>query len=66
LRKLARLWFEYYVVKNCQSGKITLRGASELLKLTLSEIINLLTEMGVRGNIRASDVLASLGKFARQ
>jgi len=64
LRKLARVGFEYYVVKAYQEGKITLREASDLLQLTLSETIDLLLEMGVKGNIRAKDVLASLNTFA--
>ena len=64
LRKLTRLGFECYVTKSYREGKITLRDASELLKLTLSETIDLLSEMGVKGNIRASDVLASLNTFA--
>jgi len=64
LRKLARVGFEYYVVKAYQEGKIALREASDLLQLTLSETIDLLLEMGVKGNIRAKDVLASLNTFA--
>lgn len=64
LRKLTRLGFECYVTKIYREGKITLRDASGLLKLTLSETIDLLSEMGVKGNIRASDVLASLNTFA--
>ena len=65
LRKLARVGFEYYVVKSYQEGKITLREASNLLKATLSETIDLLLEMGVKGNIRAKDVLMSLNTFER-
>ncbi len=64
LRKLARIGFEYYVAKSYREGSITLREASELLSLTLSETVDLLAEMGVKGNIRASDVLASLNSFA--
>jgi predicted HTH domain antitoxin len=60
LRKLTRLGFELYVAKNYQSGDITLREASELLNLTMSETIDRLSKMGVTGNIRSSDVLASL------
>ena len=60
LRKLARLGFELYVAKNYQNGQITLREASELLTLTTSETIDLLSRMGVTGNICSSDVLASL------
>ena len=64
LRKLARIGFEYYIVKAYRDGRITLREASNLLKLSLSETIDLLSEMGVKGNIRAGDVLASLNTFA--
>lgn len=64
LRKLARLGFEQYVAKVYREGNITLREASDLLRLTLSETIDLLTEMGVRGNIRANDVLASLNMYS--
>jgi len=64
LRKLARLGFEYYVARAYREGKITLRDSSRLLKLTLSETIDILAEMGVKGNIRASDVLQSLNTFS--
>jgi predicted HTH domain antitoxin len=64
LRKLARVGFEYYVVTSYSEGKITLREASDLLALTLSETIDLLTTMGIKGNIRAKDVLASLSAFS--
>jgi len=64
LRKLARIGFEFYVVRAYRDGKVTLREASSLLQLTPSETIDLLLEMGVKGNIRAKDVLASLGTIA--
>ena len=64
LRKLARIGFEYYVAKSYKEGGITLRDASDLLKLSLSETIDILAEMGVKGNIRAADVYASLMTFA--
>jgi len=64
LRKLARLGFEYYVAKIYKEGRITIRDASYLLKLSLSETMDLLAEMGVKGNIRAADVYASLNIFA--
>jgi len=64
LRKLARLGFEYYVAKNYREGRITLRNAADLLNLNLSETIDMLSEMGVKGNIRAGDVYASLNTFA--
>lgn len=64
LRKLARIGFEYYVSKNYREGRISLRKAADLLKLSLSETIDLLAEMGVKGNIRASDVFTSLNTIA--
>jgi len=64
LRKLARLGFEYYVAKNYREGRITLRNTAGLLNLNLSETVDLLLEMGVKGNIRASDVYASLNSIA--
>jgi len=64
LRKLARLGFEYYVAKNYREGRITLRNTADLLNLNLSETVDLLLEMGVKGNTRASDVYASLNSIA--
>ena len=66
LRKLARLGFEFYVAKNYRDGRISLRNAANLLNLNLSETIDLLSEAGVRGNIRASDVVASLDSISPQ
>ena len=59
LRKLARMGFECYVAKSYERGRISLREAADLLNLTLSETIDLLGEMGVKGNLRAEDVLES-------
>jgi len=64
LRKLARVGFESYIVKAYREGNVTLREASNLLNLTLSETIDLIGDMGVRGNIRSRDVLASLETFS--
>jgi hypothetical protein len=66
LRKLARLGFEYYVAQNYRDGRIGLRDAADLLNLNLSETIDLFTETGVKGNIRASDVMASLNSITPQ
>lgn len=60
IRKLTKLGFEFYTAKSYEKGKLTLREAAELLNLTLSETIDLLSEMGVRGNIRVKDVMESL------
>ena len=60
LRKLTRLGFEVYVAKSYERGKLTLREAADLLNLNLIETIDLLSEMGVKGNIRAKDVMQGL------
>ena len=60
LRKLARMGFESYITQKYQAGKLTLREASDLLGLTLSETIDLFLDMGVKGNIHAQDVMTSL------
>jgi len=60
LRKLTRLGFEVYVAKSYERGKLTLREAADLLNLTLTETIDLFGEMGVKGNIRAKDVMDGL------
>ncbi len=64
LRKLARMGFESYISKEYKAGKITLREASVLLNLTLSETVDILSDMGVKGNIHAEDVLNSLKTFS--
>ena len=60
LRKLTRMGFEVYVAKSYERGKLTLREAAKLLSLTLLETIDLMSEMGVKGNIRAKDVMDGL------
>lgn len=64
LRKLARLGFESYIARKYQEGQMTLRDAAGLLNMPLSETLDLLCLLGVKGNIRAGDVLASLDSFA--
>ena len=60
LRKLTRLGFEVYVARSYDRGKLTLREAADLLNLTLIEAIDLFAEMGIKGNIKAKDVLDGL------
>jgi predicted HTH domain antitoxin len=60
LRKLTRMGFEVYVAKSYERGKLTLREACKLLHLNLMETIDLLNEMGVKGNIKAKDVMEGL------
>ena len=60
LRKLTRMGFEVYVAKSYERGKLTLREAGKLLRLNVIETIDLLNEMGVKGNIKAKDVIEGL------
>ena len=60
LRKLTRMGFEVYVAKSYERGKLTLREVGKLLHLNLIETIDLLNEMGVKGNIKAKDVMDGL------
>ncbi len=60
LRKLTRMGIEYYAAKSYERGKLTLREVAELLNLNLPEAIDLLLEIGVKGNIRAKDVMGCL------
>ncbi|MBF0104384.1 MAG: hypothetical protein HQM16_03550 [Deltaproteobacteria bacterium] len=61
LRKLASMGFESYIIQRYQLGKLTLRECAKLLNLPLSEVIILMLEHGVTGNIKAQDVMNSLG-----
>jgi len=65
MRKLIRMGFEVYVGNLYKEGKITLRTASHLLRRNQLEVMDLFLEAGIKGNLDASDVLASLDRFAR-
>lgn len=60
LRKLANMGFETYVAHLYSQGKIALREAAKLLRMTLSELIVLMKERGVSGNTNAEEVLQSV------
>ena len=63
MRKLLRIGFETYVSRLYKKGKITLRKAARLLRMNEIELINLLLDAGIKGNLEASDVLVSLDRF---
>ena len=64
MRKLIRMGFETYVGNLYREGKITLRRASRLLRRNQIEVMDLFLDAGIKGNLDASDVLTSLGRFA--
>ncbi len=59
-RKLARIGFETYIADLYQNGKLSIREVSTELGVSISEAIDMLSEKGVKGNIRAADVLQSI------
>ena len=65
MRKLIRMGFETYVGNLYKEGKITLRKASQLLRRNQIEVMNLFLDAGIKGNLDASDVLASLDRFVK-
>jgi predicted HTH domain antitoxin len=65
LRKLTRMGFELYVAKSYERGKLTFREAADLLQMNLLQTIELLSEMGVKGNIKTKDVMEGLKALPR-
>jgi predicted HTH domain antitoxin len=66
MRKLIRMGFEAYVGNLYRDGKITLRRASQLLRRSQSEVMDIFLDAGISGNLDASDILASLDRFANE
>jgi len=66
MRKLMRIGFETYVGNLYKHGKITMRRAARLLHMNQVELINLFLDSGIKGNLDASDVLASLNRFVKR
>lgn len=59
-RKLARIGFEHYIAKLYENRKLSIRDVSAELDVTISEALDMLSAMGITGNIRAADVLLSI------
>jgi predicted HTH domain antitoxin len=59
-RKLARIGFETYIANLYQNGKLSIREVSTELGVSISEAIDMLSEKGVKGNMKATDVLQSI------
>lgn len=64
IRKLIRTGLENYVASLYRQGAITLREASNRLGLNLVETLDRLADHGVKGNLEAADVLASVERFS--
>lgn len=64
MRKLMRIGFEAYVANLYRQGKVTLREASRLLNVNQIGAMNIFLDAGIKGNLDASDIAASLKRFA--
>jgi hypothetical protein len=64
MRKLMKIGFETYVGNLYKQGKVTLREAARLLNLNHIETMNIFLDAGIKGNLEASDVIASLQRFS--
>jgi len=65
IRKLIAIGFETYMVEKYRTGKISLAAASRRLALNQIEMLNLLAEHGIKGNLDIDDVMHSLKTFAK-
>lgn len=63
MRKLIRIGFESYVVNLYKEGKITLREAGKFLNMNQFETLDLLIDVGIKGNLTTSDVMPALERF---
>lgn len=66
IRKLMRIGIETYVGNLYRQGRITLREAASLLNINQAEAIDLFLDLGIKGNLDASDVMVSLRKFTKK
>ena len=64
IRKLIAIGFETYVSEKYRSGKISLTAAAKLLGLNQIEMLGLLEEHGIKGNLDTDEVMHSLKTFA--
>ncbi len=65
MRKLVRIGYESYVGNLYKQGKVTLRDAAMLLNLNQIETLDLFLDIGISGNLDATDVLTIKLKFKK-
>ena len=63
IRKLIRTGLETYVARLYRQGDITLRDAASRLGLDLIATLEVFLDYGIKGNLDAADVLASVEQF---
>ena len=64
IRKLIRTGLETYVAGLYREGALTLREVAARLDMDMVEALDRLADHGVKGNLEAADVLASIERFA--
>lgn len=65
IRKLIKIGYETYIADRYREGKLTLAEAARRLGLAQSELIDLLLDRGIKGNLDVADVMASLKAVAK-
>jgi hypothetical protein len=59
MRKLLRMGYGLYLAEQYRAGRRSLRDVADRLELSLSETLDALQHLGIRGNTGADDTLAS-------
>lgn len=59
-RELIEYGWTYYILRQYKEGKISLERTAEALHITLTELIDLLADMGIQSPLRYDDYLEGL------
>lgn len=65
IRKLMTIGFETYVAEKYRTGSISLAAAARLLDRNQIEILDILAQHGIKGNLDTADIMRSLRSFAK-
>lgn len=63
MRKLLQMGYESFVAGLYERGDVTLGQAASFLRRSRPDVLDLFLQKGVRGNLRAEDVVASLASL---
>ncbi|MEW6752397.1 MAG: hypothetical protein AB1505_15645 [Candidatus Latescibacterota bacterium] len=66
MRKLLSLGYQTYVAEQYALGRLSLRQAAARLGRPLSDTLDVLQRLGVRGNVSAADTLQSLASISKR
>lgn len=61
IRELVELGKIYFAIIEYKEGKISIGRAAEIAGLSISEMIELLSKLGIEGNLEVEDYLEGLG-----